>query len=243
MNAVIDLGNTFAKIGWFEGNELLEMQRKIPFGQINALLLAQLPQNALFSSTSHNTQPFADALVAAGCSAWQLNADLPVPIGKDYETPETLGPDRVAAAVGATVLFPNENCVVIDMGTCVTYDWVSADAVFHGGLISPGLRIRFEAMHTFTKKLPLVEADGFPPLNGKNTRQAMQSGAVNGLLAEVEGIIARYRFERGDCRVLLCGGDATFFESQLKKSIFAVPNLVLIGLNRILQYNVSSQKV
>ena len=242
MNAVIDIGNTFAKIGWFESNKLLEVQRKIAFGQLNALLLAQLPQNALFSSTSQATSPFADALMEAGCPTWQLNADLPVPIVKNYETPQTLGPDRVAAAVGAMALFPNENCLVIDMGTCVTYDWVSADAVFHGGIISLGLRIRFEAMHTFTKKLPLVEADGFPPLIGQNTKQALQSGAVNGLLAEVEGIVARYRAEQGDCSVLLCGGDAAFFESRLKKPIFAVPNLVLIGLNRILQHNVSSQK-
>lgn len=243
MNAVIDIGNTFAKIGWFEQNELLEVQRKIPVETLLTVLNENRPTQAIFSSTSHQTQPFAQALTQQGCQTFELTAQLPVPLKKDYETPQTLGPDRVAAAVGAMVMFPNEHCLIIDMGTCVTYDWLSADAVFGGGIISPGLRMRFQAMHSFTKKLPLVEADGFPMLVGKNTQQAMQSGAVNGLLAEAAGIIARYHAEMGNCKVLLCGGDAPFFESRLKKPIFAVPNLVLIGLNRILQYNVSSQKV
>ena len=243
MNAVIDIGNTFAKIGWFKENELIEVQQKIPVGRLLEILNESRPVEAIFSSTSHQTQPFADALRQQGCQAFELTPQLPVPVKKDYETPQTLGPDRVAAAAGAAALFPGSPCLIIDMGTCVTYDWLSADAVFGGGIISLGLRMRFQAMHSFTKKLPLVEADGFPALIGKNTRQALQSGAVNGLWAEVEGIVARYRAQMGDCKVLLCGGDASFFESRLKKPIFAVPYLVLIGLNRILQYNVSSQKV
>ena len=243
INAAVDLGNTFAKIGWFTQNKLVEVQSKIPFENLQTLLTQNLPTNAIFSSTSHDTQPFVQMLSQLGTRSFELTPQLPVPVQKDYQTPQTLGSDRLAAAVGATVLFPNQNCLVIDMGTCITYDWINADAVFGGGIISPGLRMRFQAMHSFTKRLPLVEPQGFPPLVGKNTEQALQSGAINGLLAEMEGIIARYHADFGAFRVLLCGGDAPFFENRLKKRTFAAPNLVLIGLNRILQYNVSSQKM
>ena len=246
MNAVVDLGNTFAKIGWFEDDRLVKAQYKIPFEELTAVLTKELPAQVILSSTSRETQFYADFLQPLHVQVVQLSPTLPVPIGKDYDTPQTLGADRLAAAVGATVLFPLKNCLVIDMGTCITYDWVSAEAVFHGGIISPGFRMRFQAMHTFTKRLPLIDvAETQPhasvPLIGKSTHTAMESGVINGLLAEVEGIVERYRNEYGECRVLLCGGDAPFFESRLKNRIFAAPNLVLMGLNRILTYNVNLQ--
>ncbi|AEI50541.1 type III pantothenate kinase [Runella slithyformis] len=246
MNAAIDLGNTFAKIGWFENEHLVEAQYKIPFEALTDVLTSRIPKQAIVSSTSRDTQPYADLLYRLKASVLQLTPVLPVPIGKKYDTPQTLGADRLAAAVGATVLFPNENCLVIDMGTCITYDWVSADAFFHGGIISPGFRMRFQAMHTFTKRLPLIDISEAQhlaslPLIGKSTRTAMESGVINGLLAEVDGFVERYHKEYGKCRVLLCGGDAPFFESRLKNRIFAAPNLVLMGLNRILLYNVNVQ--
>ncbi|WP_428662342.1 type III pantothenate kinase [Runella sp.] len=246
MNAAIDLGNTFAKIGWFDEDKLVKAHYKIPFEELTGILTEQLPTHAILSSTSHDTQPYADFLQQLNTQVVQLSPTLPVPIGKDYDTPQTLGADRLAAAVGAAGLFPNENCLVIDMGTCITYDWVSADAVFHGGIISPGFRMRFQAMHTFTKRLPLIntietESITSLPLIGKSTHTAMESGVINGLLAEIEGFVERYRNEYGECRVLLCGGDAPFFESRLKNRIFAAPNLVLMGLNRILLYNVNLQ--
>ena len=246
MNVAIDLGNTFAKIGWFEGDSLLEARYKIPFEDLEATLLSRMPQQAILSSTSHETQPYADFLQTLGIKVVQLSPNLPLPIVKNYDTPQTLGADRLAAAVGAKVLFPNAHCLVIDMGTCITYDWVSADAIFEGGIISPGLRMRFQAMHTFTKRLPLIDVamhdhSVWPSLVGKSTITAMESGVFNGLLAEIDGFIARYQHERGECQVLLCGGDAALFENSLKNRIFAAPNLVLVGLNRILQYNVNLQ--
>lgn len=244
MNAAIDLGNTFAKIGWFEGSTLIRAQYKIPFDALTNILEEELPEKAILSSTSHDTGIYALALQQKGVTTLQLAPDTPLPIQKEYDTPQTLGADRLAAAVGAHGLFPNENCLVIDMGTCITYDWVSAEAIFRGGIISPGFRMRFQAMHAFTKRLPLIEMEEASyfmslPFVGKSTRTAMQSGVFNGLLAEIEGVIARYRHEYGQCRVLLCGGDAPYFESLLKNRIFAAPNLVLMGLNRILQHNVN----
>lgn len=246
MNATIDLGNTFAKIGWFENDTLLEARYKIPLEMAMDVLKQQLPQQALLSSTSHDTQPYADLLQSAGVRVVQLSPTLPLPIQKDYDTPQTLGADRLAAAVGAKVLFPKADCLIIDMGICITYDWVSKEHVFEGGIISPGLRMRFQAMHTFTKRLPFIEVSAkeelvWPLLIGKSTQTAMESGVFNGLLAEIEGFIQRYQSERGVCQVLLCGGDAALFENSLKSRIFAAPNLVLVGLNRILQYNINRQ--
>ena len=123
------------------------------------------------------------------------------------------------------------------MGTCITCDYVDTANRFHGGLISPGLRMRFRAMHTFTGRLPLVEPPaGFPPLVGKSTVTAMQSGVLNGLLAELNGLTAAYRELYADFQVVMCGGDAPLFETRLKEPIFAAPSLVLVGLNSILQH-------
>ena len=239
-NLIIDLGNTFSKLAWFEDQTLVESHTKIPYEALLKLLSQTTtpPQSAIVSSTGQGSKEILGILEQKNCRALLLDANTPVPIQKNYDTPHTLGTDRVAAAVGAQVLYPASNCLIIDMGTCITYDLLDAAGVFQGGIISPGLRMRFAAMQTFTKRLPLIEADGIiPPLVGKNTAHAMKSGVMNGMLAELDGIITRYHQQIPDLKTLVCGGDAPFFESSLKHSIFAVPNLVLVGLNRILQYN------
>ena len=240
VNLIIDLGNTFSKLAWFEDQTLVESHTKIPYEALLELLSQTTtpPQNAIVSSTSHGSEEILAVLSQQNCQTLLLDAQTPVPIQKNYDTPQTLGSDRVAAAVGANTLYPAQNCLVIDMGTCITYDLMDAAGVFQGGIISLGLRMRFAAMQTFTTRLPLIEADGIiPPLIGKNTTHAMQSGVMNGMAAELNGIIAQYHQLIPDLRILVCGGDAPFFESSLKHSIFAEPNLVLVGLNRILQYN------
>jgi type III pantothenate kinase len=168
-----------------------------------------------------------------------LNSDLPLPITNLYATPKTLGMDRLAAVCGAHQLFPSDNCLIIDAGTCITYDFKDKEANYHGGSISPGLAMRFKAVHTFTAKLPLVTPKPGVKLIGQSTETSIQSGVVNGLLAEIEGIIRQYLEKFPELQVILCGGDAGFFENQLKASIFASPELVLMGLNTILNYNVS----
>ncbi|MCF0075057.1 type III pantothenate kinase [Dyadobacter sp. CY261] len=240
MNIVVDSGNTFSKIGWFEGKKLIRYTTHLEFPELIRQIRAELPEYLLFSSVGRTNEEFQTAL-SEPVNIIGLTPETPLPILKNYETPQTLGADRIAAAAGANFLFPDEDILVIDMGTCITYDIVDTSATFQGGLISPGVRMRFGAMHTFTKRLPLVEPEKEPELIGKSTRQAMQSGVMNGTLAEIEGIIERYRHNYPSLRVVLCGGDAAFFESSLKPPIFAVPELVLIGLNRILTYNVSLQ--
>lgn len=244
MNLVIDWGNSSLKTGWFEGDRLLETKRFESPQTLLAYMAGRSdyhPTEVLVSSTSRPADEMRAGLAGLSRDVRVLTAQTPVPIGKDYDTPHTLGADRVAAAVGATVLYPGRYCLILDLGTCLTADWVDRDGIFRGGLISPGLRMRFRAMHEQTARLPLVETPAdWPALTARNTRQAMQAGVMNGLACELNGIIDHYRQQQPDAVVLLCGGDAPAFESRLKPSIFAVPELVLIGLNRILRYNVEN---
>ncbi|WP_414617654.1 type III pantothenate kinase [Dyadobacter sp. 32] len=240
MNIVVDSGNTYSKVGWFLGNKLIRYEVGLGFEELLAAIRSDIPERIMYSSVSRPVAEFTSALNAE-VSIMELSSNTPVPLDKDYETPETLGADRVAAAVGANWLFPEHDAIVIDMGTCITYDMVDKTGRFYGGLISPGMRMRFKALHSFTKRLPLLEPREDAVFIGKNTFQAMQSGVMNGILAEMQGIIERYRHENPALCVVTCGGDAPFFETKLKHPIFAVPELVLVGLNRILLHNVALQ--
>ncbi|MCY7352263.1 MAG: type III pantothenate kinase [Cytophagaceae bacterium] len=235
----IDLGNTFAKTGLFREDTLEETRWRLTLDELINYVGAVRPRRLMLSSVGRTEAELRADFEPFAAELYFLNPQMPVPITKNYETPQTLGADRVAAAVGARALHPADNCLVIDMGTCITYDFVDRHDVFHGGLISPGLRMRFRAMHSFTQRLPELDVDGvIPPLVGKNTRHAMQSGVMNGLVAELNGIIAQYRVLHPDFQTIVCGGDARFFESSFQTPIFAYPELVLVGLNRILKHNV-----
>jgi type III pantothenate kinase len=240
MNIVVDSGNTYSKVAWFSGDQLVSYRTGLEFEELIVSIRSDIPERIMYSSVNRSVDEFRDALQIE-VPVLNLSGTTQVPLAKDYDTPETLGADRVAAAVGANWLVPESDLVVIDMGTCITYDLVDKQGIFRGGLISPGMKMRFNALHTFTRRLPLVEPKSDPVLIGKSTLQAIQSGVINGMIAEINGIIERYRHEKPTLRVVTCGGDAPFFESKLKHPIFAVPELVLIGLNRILLYNVALQ--
>ncbi|GAB4032717.1 type III pantothenate kinase [Spirosoma gilvum] len=241
LNLVVDWGNSSLKAAWFDGETLLKTVR---YATPDALLAEwdnQPVAHVLVSSTSRPADEIQNGFKGLQRNFIVLNSETALPIRKAYDTPQTLGADRVAAAVGAMALYPEQDCLILDLGTCLTADLIDSNAVFQGGLISPGLRMRFRAMHEQTARLPLVEAPmEWPGLITKNTQAAMQSGVLNGLTFEMNGIIEQYRAERPGIVVLLCGGDGPAFESRLKPPIFAVPNLVLIGLNRILRYNVDN---
>ncbi len=238
MNLSIDLGNTYAKTGFFQEGKLLETNWKLTYSELVDYVQKIHPQRIMVSSVSYSEDQLRDEFSKITSEIYLLKITTPVPLTKLYDTPETLGADRVAAAVGAKVLYPEKNCLVIDMGTCITYDLVDADDNFHGGIISPGVRMRFKAMNVFTKRLPLLEPEDIPDLIGKSTKHAMQSGVMNGLLAEINGLIEEYEKVLTNINVIFCGGDATYFANRIKYPNFVVPELVLIGLNRILEYNV-----
>jgi len=164
-----------------------------------------------------------------------------LPIENLYETPETLGKDRLAAAIGANELFPDQNLLVIDAGTAITYDLVSEKNQFIGGNISPGLEMRFKALNHFTGKLPLVSySDVFQPI-GKNTIDAIRAGVQNGILYEIEQCIDAFNRNYQNLRIIMTGGDSNFFDKKLNYSIFVNFNLTLIGLNRILEHNAKNK--
>jgi type III pantothenate kinase len=237
MNVAIDLGNTRIKIGIFDGQELRQ-KRVIEKTEDLADALKNFSSGNIIIS-SVNADPREVALWAKGFErVFIMTSTLPVPIRIHYTTPQTLGVDRIAATVGAFDLFPGRDCLIINCGTCVTYDFLDRQSLYLGGGISPGLKMRFKAMHEHTARLPLVSPLDNPPLVGADTISCMQSGVVWGMVEEIDGIIRRYEEKFPDLQVILTGGDSQFFENKLKASIFAGPELVLRGLNRILLYNI-----
>lgn len=235
MNLVVDIGNTLLKYGVFEkGHHVFhaalppenwkELPEKISSYSIDAVIV---------SSVAGWPEGLMDSLHALA-NTIVLDERLAVPVLNAYASPQTLGRDRLANACAAAALFPGEPVLIMDAGTCLKFDFVDEDNTYHGGAISPGLHMRFSALHTDTIQLPLLEPVAEPPLIGRDTRGSMQSGVVNGMIAEIDGIAEQYRKLYPRLRLVMTGGDAGFFLNQLKSRIFAAPNLTLIGLNAIL---------
>ncbi len=248
MNLVIDIGNSSTKLYLFKGDEILWMERKdsIENSYIDQLIQEKNVQHVIVSSVGEASA----AGLSEGRKEWlEFNRDTAIPIKNLYESKETLGLDRLAAACGAWKIFPGKNILSIDMGTCITYDFLNSKGEYLGGAISPGLQMRFKAMHTFTAKLPLIEAQdqmleqhiGIPTnerLIGRNTLDSMRAGAIRGMLLEIKGFIESYQRNYPDLQCLVCGGDAVLLDTEHKNSIFVRTNLVAEGLNTILNYNV-----
>ena len=246
MNLVLDLGNTYGKIAVCEGIEILE---SVTCDQVSireiTYFITSYPETkgAIFSSVMNHSRELVDYLITSFPNFLELNPNTPLPLTNHYKTPETLGYDRIAAVTGAYTIFPKKNVLVIDAGTALTYDLVTAGGEYLGGNISPGLSMRFKALHKFTNRLPLLQMDE-EDLNllGSSTDEAIKSGVVNGILMEIEGFISSVAQEYKNLKVVLTGGDANSFDKRLKSSIFVVSHLNLIGLNRILDYNVLENK-
>ena len=237
MNVVVDYGNSSAKVGVFDHLELIDRHAFTDAIELRGFLENFSAVHFIISTVTEDAHTVSSWARHAK-KKYILDATLPLPIQNKYATPHTLGVDRIAGVCGAHSLFPSSDCLVIDAGTCITYDVIDRSGGFLGGGISPGMRMRFQAVHTFTAKLPLINPVPLPPLIGDSTETCIQSGIVNGLTAELNGIITQYQDKFDGLKVILSGGDTRFFENKLKGSIFAVPELVLGGLNSILNYNV-----
>ncbi len=238
-NIVIDKGNTLIKYGIFNDTEILELGEVKSSGDILKIVSDHVPDYIMYSSVSKKNKKLLTRL-REETKVLKLNHKTPLPFINHYQTPKTLGPDRLAAVAGAFHMFRDQNTLVIDTGTCVTYDFIDAEGNYHGGAISPGLQMRSNALHYFTAKLPKVEMTPDAEVIGKTTAESINSGVGNGMLMEVQGMIRYYEETFKDLHVVICGGDSNFFETKLKGHIFAVANLVLIGLNRILLYNIEN---
>lgn len=240
MNIVVDIGNTFTKVGFFEGNKLLKKYTADSIEEAVGLLESNNVQNLTIASVKGVSGIISDTLKYKNLIVVDENTALP--INNLYRSPKTLGVDRIAGAIGARIMCPEDNCMVIDIGTCITYDYIDNENNYHGGGISPGLDMKLKALHTFTAELPLVQfTENEPPaIIGQTTGDSILSGVINGTIAEINGMIELYRKKLGALTVLLSGGGVEFFEKRLKGPIFAAPDLVLIGLNGISEHHVSN---
>ncbi|MDP2335015.1 MAG: type III pantothenate kinase [Bacteroidota bacterium] len=240
INLVIDIGNSRTKIALFNQHDLMF---NVPIDHLTAnhvkMLKDEHPQlnQAILSSVKPVELELSRFLSENFDFFLELDHLTGLPIENLYETPETLGKDRLAAAIGANELFPGQNLLVIDAGTAITYDLVSEKNQFIGGNISPGLELRFKALNHFTGKLPLVSySDDFQPI-GRNTTDAIRAGVQNGMLYEIAQTIDYFNRNYQNLQIIMTGGDSNFFVKKLNYSIFVHFNLTLIGLNRILEHN------
>lgn len=244
MELIIDKGNTLTKVFIFKDDKIIARAK---FDKLDVFLLDKIFKEYPITSSIYSHVGNSDdeniSFLNAHSAFFQFSYLTSIPIHNKYASPETLGLDRLAAACAAQAIFPNQHVLSIDLGTCITYDFVNEQSEYLGGGISPGLHLRFKALNTFTAQLPLIEPTSrMPKLIGDTTENAILSGVMNGFIQEITGIIEQYQQKYKGLQVLMCGGDLSFFDTSLKNSIFARPDLVAEGLNSILKYNVQLKK-
>ena len=243
MILTIDVGNTRIKSAVFESNTLLETSFFLnenfkiaienilnKYDKITILVVAsvgKLEKDAFKSFSNRVKVHFVSR-----------NNDFP--FQNNYATPETLGIDRMILATGAVLQFPKLNRLVIDVGTCVTYDFIDENDIYQGGAISPGIRLRYESMHNYTAKLPLLELEEPENVIGKSTNQSLHSGVINGLTFEIDGYIEALKRRNENFIIILTGGDTNFLAKRLKNTIFANSNFLLESLNNFYQYQIKN---
>jgi type III pantothenate kinase len=244
MQLVIDIGNTSIKIGLFE-KDTLRIHATFEYvdfkHEISQIIQKYNIKSGIVSSVGKlndiEKQWLSDTLAVL-----VLNQETKVPFVNRYETPHTLGVDRIALAAAASTIFPEQNVLIIDAGTCITYDFLDRNIAYWGGAISPGIHSRYKALHDYTAKLPLLEKQIPENYLGNNTQNSIHSGVVNGTLQEIEGVINQYSTDYKKLTVVLTGGDAEFLAKQLKSSIFVRPFFLLEGLFTILKLNTNDKK-
>jgi type III pantothenate kinase len=238
MNLILDIGNTSTKLAVIDGSKKLKVAR------INNLTREELEktfsglsiQKAIVSSVRELPSSITDLICANIPYVHLLTYRSKLPFVIEYETPETLGPDRIAGVAGAFSLFPDSELLVIDAGTAITYDYLSGGK-YRGGNISPGLSLRFRALHEFTGKLPLVVLSDNFTKPGRNTADAILAGVITGVTYEINEYIRTFKKKSTDFKILLTGGDSGFLKDKINYKFTYMPDIVIDGLNYILDYN------
>lgn len=240
MNLILDVGNSYVKMAVFTNHKLHYREILKPNLNLTSFLKAikSLPEimNVIISSVSElNVDVYS--YLNTNYKVIDINNQLKFPFENCYHTPNTLGGDRLALAAAANFYYPNKNVLIIDAGTCITYDLINASNQYLGGGISPGIAMRYKSLNYFTSRLPLIDSKNDSELIGTDTNRSIESGVINGVISEIDGIISQYMMEFDDLTVVLTGGDSEFLSMQLKNSIFANSNFLLEGLNYLLQFN------
>ena len=242
MNLVVDIGNSFIKVAQFEQGNCRKIERfkdqRLFLKYVSSISSAE---NVIVSSVRDIS--FTNDVVNLFSDSLLLTTKTHLPIINSYKTPETLGNDRIANAVSAFTAFPNQNTLTIDVGTCVKFDFITSNNEYLGGSISPGLKMRFNALHTLTDNLPLIDDVEINQLIGTDTTTSIQIGVYQGMMAEITNMIRQYEKKYDKLNIVLTGGDLRWFldiEMSQKNSIFADEFHTLKGLNTILDYNVQN---
>ncbi|MCL5130179.1 type III pantothenate kinase [Algibacter sp. L4_22] len=240
MHLIVDVGNSFVKLAVFKEDLLMDKQvvnLDNVLKEIKQLKNKYLEiKKAIISSVGRLTKRDTVA-ISKLFDLTILNSETKLPFTNLYETPKTLGVDRIALVCASVKQFPNKNVLIIDAGTCITYDFITANNEYLGGAISPGLRMRYAALNNLTANLPLLNTEMPESIIGNSTKSSIHSGVVYGVLNEIDGNIATYKEKYLDLTIILTGGDTNFLSKQLKSSIFVNSNFLLEGLYYILQFN------
>ena len=240
MNLIIDIGNSFVKLGVFQDDELIVkkvIKPEVILKHVDFLRKEYGHMRKAILSSVGKLKDRELNFIRRNFDLIELNSKTTVPFVNLYETPTTLGLDRIALVSASIKHFSNKNVLIIDAGTCMTYDFVNEKKEYLGGAISPGIRLRYKSLNTLTANLPLLETELPDQLIGTTTAGSIHSGVVNGVLKEIEGVIEDYQKKYKHLTVILTGGDANFLSKQLKNGIFANSNFLLEGLNYILEFN------
>lgn len=240
MNLIFDIGNSKIKCAVADSNTVLEhfSSPKIKIEDVEKFIEKYSIKYCIVSSVrkKDDTKELFDYLKSK-FKVHFLGPETKLPFENRYLSPESLGQDRIAVVSASQINFKNENRLIIQIGTCITYDFIDCDNTYHGGAISPGLSLRFKSLNAFTGNLPLVKYQNFNKLLGANTEESILSGVINGMRAEIDGIIDEYSANYENLRIIMTGGGANSFEKILKNKIFAVSNFVILGLNYLLDFN------
>ena len=241
VNIAIDIGNSLTKVGYYDEDQLLHFfkVKKLTLARLKEetnKLIGRLPQAAILSNVKEcDTELYS--FLKHSFKFYEVGHNTKYPIKIGYLSPHTLGNDRIAAATAAYLKSGSGPALSINCGSCIIYDWVNKNGIYQGGAISPGLKMRLKALHNFSAKLPLIPPRNINSFIGNTTETSILSGVLNGIIFEIDGFINQYRTMDSSLSTFLSGGDMSYFEGKLKNSIFAIPNIVLEGLNKILLFN------
>lgn len=238
MNLIADIGNTSTKIALFDGEKKVSVNRinEIDCAELDKLLSGSHVKKAIVSSVKPLPDFVIDILSREIPQVHVLSYKTKLPFRVEYETPETLGPDRIAAVAGAFQLFGGSNALVIDAGTAITYDLL-AGKIFTGGNISPGITMRFRALNQFTGKLPLITEISDYTFPGRNTTDAIVAGVMTGVIYEINEYIRTFEEKHPGIKVIISGGDGGMLRGKIDYPAEYLPDIVIDGLNFILEYN------
>ena len=238
MNLIIDIGNSLLKVGVFKNNNLIifgEFNEDY-FSNVKSILDKHPITHSIVSNVSQSNNKLIE-LLSNKTNLIKFNSSLKLPFKNCYKSKKTLGKDRIALISNASNEYPKENVLLIDLGTCITFDFLNNKNEYLGGSISPGLRMRYKSLNNYTANLPLIDPKEIDYFIGKNTEDSIHSGVINGIISELNNSIDKYKSQYKEIKIILTGGDAKFLFKKIKNSILANSNFLIFGLNFLIELN------